>query len=410
MHTLLLWSLLGCFGGGGGELPTATVTRGPFEVTLAIPGELKAVRSVSLSAPDLPGQTKVTWVIDEGSRVQAGDVLVRFDETELKNTLEQAENDLEVALTKIDQRRAQLAVRLGDLQNDVTRAELGLKRAEMRLTDSETVPRVEREAARIDVEESSISVERSRAALESAKLEGQAELELLRLDADRARRTLDKVRNLLDKAVMTAPSPGIVILTPIWKGGSRGPVSAGDTVWGGSSLIELPDLAEMEVEAWVHEVDAAKVLAGQPVSVVIDAHPRPAHGGQVTRVADLAVQRDREKAVKFLKVMISLDDTTEVMKPGMTVRAEVQVDRREDVLSVPQEAIFYEGQQPVVYRKGFAGFAATPVQLDISNDTHVVVEGLSEGDVVALVHPESAARGEPPSPGVPSGPAAAATP
>jgi HlyD family secretion protein len=391
---------LGCGGSGDGGVPTAAVVAGPFDVVLVIPGELEAVRSVTMSTPNLPGQAKIEWVIDEGSHVQEGDVLVRFADSDLVEKLETAQNELQVAQTKIEQRKAQLAVRLGDLDNDVSNSSLSLERAEMRVTDSETVPRVERENARIDVQAATIAVGRSQAALESARLEGEAELELLRLEAQRAQRTLTSAEEALELAELAAPAPGIVILPPVWKGGSEGPIAAGDTVWRGSGIVELPDLSEMRVEAWVHEVDAAKVAVDQGVQVVIDAHPDPAHAGKVTKVADLAVRRDPEKSVKHLEVGISLDQTTSVMKPGMTVRAEIRVNHLDVALAVPQEAVFYdEDGASFVHVAGFTGFGRVPVKLGIANDRHVVVtDGLEAGDVVALVDPDAA--GEPPRPGV----------
>ena len=85
-------------------------------------------------------------------------------------------DDLKVAETKIEQREAQLAVRLGDLANEVTNSELSLKRAEMRITESETVPRVDRESAKIDVQGANIALGRTKSGLESARLEGRARL------------------------------------------------------------------------------------------------------------------------------------------------------------------------------------------------------------------------------------------
>lgn len=405
---LALW-LLGC-GGGSGEVPTATVARGPFDVVLTIQGELEAVRSVTLSAPDLAGQTKITWLVDEGTHVETGDPVVRFDETDLQKMVAEARDDLEIALTKSEQGRAQLAVKLADLQNELTNTELSLERARMRVTDSETVPRVERESAKLDVQEATLGVERGKASLESARLEGEAELELLRLDAQRAKRQLDNAEQALAKAELTAPSPGLVVYSTTWKGGSRGVIAVGDTVWGGSSLVQLPDLAEMRVKAWVHEVDAAKVSLGQQVEVVIDAHPEPKHQGTVTKVADLAVRRDQAKAIKHLAVEISLAGTTPVMKPGMTVRAEVLVAHEDDVLTVPREALFFTGESPSVFEQGSFGWTSAPVVVGRTNDTHAVVaEGLAEGDVVALVDPGRAAEGEAPSPGSPTPAPAAVT-
>lgn len=400
----------GCFGGGGGDVPSTVVARGPFEIVLAIPGELEAVRSVTLSAPDMNGAAKVSWLVDAGARVAEGDVLVKFDETDLQEHLEQAKTDLEVARTKIEQGKAQLAVKLGNIENEITSSTLSRERAAMRITDSETVPRVERESARIDVEEATLAVERSRSSLESARLEGEAELELLRLEAEKAQREVVQSERTLSEATIVAPSPGIVILSETWKGGSTGTVTVGDSLWGGQVVVELPDLSEMEVEAWVHEVDAAKVAVDQVVTVVVDAHPDAKHPGKVAKVADLAVQRKPEATVKHLEVTIALDETTSVMKPGMTVRAEVLVAHHDDVLAVPQEAVFHKGDESYVFRRGLAGFARTPVTLGATNDTHVIVtSGLDDGDVVALADPALGADA-PPSAGAPGAPAASAPP
>jgi len=407
---MLLPLLTGCFGSSSGELPTGVVSQGEFEVHLGLQGELKAVESVSLSAPDLNGQAKVTMVIEEGTRVEEGDVLLQFDTTELETTLENARNDYKIAMTKIDQAEAQLEVRIGDLENEVVRADLSLKRAEMRVTESETVPLVDRESAKLDVQESTLSAAKSRSALRSGLLEGEAELELLALDAARAQSRVEDVEKRIESATLTAPSPGLVILPEIWKGGSRGPIAAGDTIWGGSTVLTLPDLSEMEVIAWVHEVDAARVATEQTVDIVIDAHPDPSHSGTVERVADLAVRRDRNKKVKHLKVTIGLDDTTELMKPGMTVRAEVLVDRRTDVLSVPLEAIFDEDGETFVFAESMTGYRRIDVELGIANDTHVIVtSGLDSGDIVALVDPERFRSGEPTPPGKPGGGAVSAS-
>ncbi len=381
-------------------IPTAEIERGPLEVMLTIQGELEAVRSVTVSAPPLGGPAKVTWVADEGSRVEAGDELIKFDDTELGRRLEEAQNKLDVALTKIQQKQAQLEVTLTDQRNAITKSELALQRAEMKVTDAESVPRIDRESARIDVQDATLSLAQARSKLRSARLEGEAAIELLRLEAEQAGTDLEEAKQALERAVVKAETPGLVILPEVWKGGSWGPVAVGDQVWPGRSIIELPDMSEMSVEAWVHEVDSAKVSVGQEVSVVVDAHPEPAHTGSVEKVADLAVRRNGSQ-VKYLKVDIELDKTTEIMKPGMTVRAEVKVDHRDDVLSVPLEAVFPRKGESIVYTKGgFGSFEPVGVELGVRNDARVeVTSGLTEGAVVALVDPDQA--GEAPSPGAP---------
>ena len=397
-----MWMLvLVACGSGSGRIATDAVERGPFDVTLTIQGELTAVRSVTVSAPPLGGPAKVTWVVDEGSRVDAGDELLRFETTDLQRKLDEATNKLDVARTKIQQKQAQLEVTLTDQRNAITKSELSLQRAEMRITDSESVPRVDRESARIDVQDATLSLEQARSKLRSARLEGEAAIELLRLEAAQAETDLEEAQRALGFAIVKAEGPGLVILPSVWKGGSYGPVAVGDQVWPGRGIIELPDMTEMSVEAWVHEVDAAKVAVEQSVSVIIDAHPEPPHPGTVEKVADLAVRRNGNQQVKYLKVDVGIEKTTNIMKPGMTVRAEIQVDHADDVLSVPLEAVFPREGASIVYRQGnFGGFDAVEVELGLRNDARVVVtSGLQAGDVVALVDPEHA--DEAMSPGAP---------
>jgi HlyD family secretion protein len=393
----LLAALLACTSADLGDLPTAVATRGPFELTLSVPGELKAENSVSIAAPELRVDSiKVTEIVEEGTRVEPGDVMVVFDQVALERELASATAELEVSLTKIKQQRSQLAVRLSDAQGEVTRAELGKKRAEMRVTDATSVPLVEREGARLDVIEHEMGIVRARSALESVRLQGEAEIQLLELSAEEAQRRLDAAKEQLEMAVVKAPAAGLVILNEVWKGGSYGTVAVGDTVWGGSSIIELPDLSSMQVIAWVHEVDSSRVAVGQTAKVVVDAYPDPPHTGRVSKVADLAVQRDSYATVKHLKVTIDLDATTPVMKPGMTVRGDLLIERLEDVVSVPIEAIGREEEETWVWVRGYRGWDRHPVTLGRENDTHVVIEGLEPKTEVALIDPERFARGERP--------------
>lgn len=409
---LLLPLLSACGGGVADELPTATTTRGDLEIHLAVPGELQAVKSITISAPDLGGNIKVNSIVDEGTRVKEGDLLVEFDQNDLLDALSTDRSNLKVAQTKIEQAQAALDVRLRDLESAVTRAELELGRAKMRLTDSETVALVDRESARIDVQQNELGLTQARATLESARLQSQSEIQLLQLEIEQNRMRLERAEKRLEQATIRAPASGLVILPEIWKGGSRGPVSAGDTLWAGTTMMELPDLSELEVEAWVHEVDAGAVAVDQPVQVIIDAYPDPPWPGKVTRVADLAVKRSREALVKHVKVTATLDQVTELMKPGMTVRVEIEVGRVEQALSIPLEALFYEGETATVFRRsGLKGWDRVPVEPGARNDTHVVITaGLEEGEVVALVDPERFAAGETAPAGQPAGPSASESP
>lgn len=400
----LLWSLLACDPSVDDALPVAAATRGPFTMSLAVPGELRAVKSEFVSAPNVKGTLKVTFVAEEGAHVKQGDTLVEFDRSDLEKELESAVSRLRIAETKQAQKQAQLEVRLSSAQSDVDKSHLELDRAKMRITDSETVPRVERESAKIDVQEYTLAVARTQAALESVRLEGEADLELLRLDAEEAGAKVTQIREQLDRLVVRAPAEGLVILTEAWRQGKRGKVTVGDAVWPGNPLMELPDLSRMNVEAWVHEVDAGLVETGQKVDVVVDALSGDRWPGVIEKVADLAVKRTEESTVKHVKVMVSLDRLHPSFKPGMTVRAEILVESLPDALAIPREAVFFDAAEAFVWEKGLTGWKRAPVKLGATNDSHVVVlEGLEVGETVALADPNAGG-----APGATSGAAAGA--
>lgn len=398
MRAWWLLGLAGCGWSAGVAPPTAVAARGPFDVTLAVQGELEARKQQAINTPDLDISIKINWLVEDGKRVETGEKLVEFDRVELQKALEAAQDTLVIAETKITQTRSQLEVRLDDAQADVVRAELALARAQMQLTESETVPRVTREGAKLDVREQEMAIDRAKSTLKATRLQGEAEIALLTLEAANARREVEDVQRQLSETTLYAPGPGLVIRDRTWRGGQMTMVEVGDTVWGGSGLMSLPDLTTMQVLAWVHEVDSARVAVGQKASITLDAHKGTVHRGEVQKVADLAVARDRGAAARHLKVTLGLEATTPEMKPGMSVRADLLLQHLEDVVTVPLEATHRGEEEAWVWtRGGIGGWQKSVVTLGAESDTHVVVTGgLDGGEVVSLVDPEKWAAGDRP--------------
>jgi len=84
-----------------------------------------------------------------------------------------------------------------------------------------------------------------------------------------------------------------VIYSKIWKGNKTGKIQIGDTPWRGQSLIELPDLSEIEVETTVNEVDISKIAIGMKVNIILDAFREKIYTGEITTISRLA-HRDYE--------------------------------------------------------------------------------------------------------------------
>src|SRR5215470_6269254 len=78
-------------------VPTAEVKRGEFVDYVQIRGEIKALHSVQLTAPSIPGDLQIVKLVPTGTMVKAGDVVVQFDTTTLANTLAQKQSELKSA-------------------------------------------------------------------------------------------------------------------------------------------------------------------------------------------------------------------------------------------------------------------------------------------------------------------------
>jgi HlyD family secretion protein len=392
LSALLFCLLLACEPGARQDPPSSAVVQGDFVVALALAGELEATSSIPLVVPDIGTGAQVTFLAPEGGRVAEGELVVQLDRSALDRQLIDARNRLEIARTRIGQQEAQLELRLADLAAAVERSKLALEGAQMRVTDSEAVPRVERDAARLDVQTASLALDQAGASLEQARLQGEAQLELLAIQARQGKELVARTEARLAATTLVAPAAGVVVHVEAPEGR---PLGQGYMVYPGTKVVELADASELQVAAWVHELDAGRLREGQRVAVVLEAHPDRTLEGHVSSISDMAVSRASLPG-KRLRAVFSIDSVDPLLRPGMSARAEIEVERLADVLSVPREAVFQRGGGPCVLRQQGGAWAAVSIEPGSSNDTHVVISGaLQPGDRVALVDPgQDPAQGE----------------
>jgi len=360
------------------EMPTAVATRGDLVVRLEVDGELKARRSVEVVNP-LEGWSEIDFLVDEGERVEAGDVVLRFKTEDLLKELEEARSERDVAQTRVEQAQARLALQLGEARAKVVQAELDRKLAEFRQTDSLTVPRVDRAQARIAADQARITTEAADTHLAKVAADAGAEIEVLQLEVLRQERAIDKLEDKLARAEIVAPGPGVVLVLERWDGKYR----VGTEVYQGASVLQLPDLGSLDVVSWVHEVDAPAVALGQQAQVTLDADPTQIVDAEVVEVAPIVVPHGDE-GTKHLQVLLRLDESRPSMKPGMTTSVELVVGAHSDVVLVPSEAVFVDASGPLVRT---ADGAAVPVVVLGEDDEQAAVDGVDEGDAVLLVDP-----------------------
>ena len=158
--------------------------------------------------------------------------------------------------------------------------------------------------------------------------------------------TLRANQDMLDKTVAVAPFDGIVTNMPIKEGET---VVIGIQNTAGSTLMTLADMSVITAEIKVDETDIVSVKLGQPADVTVDALPGKVFKGHVTLVGDQALLRSTGQATststsgteeaKDFKVVVTLDEPSSELRPGLSTTAKITTAHKPSVLSLPIQAL-----------------------------------------------------------------------
>ncbi|MBW7995708.1 MAG: efflux RND transporter periplasmic adaptor subunit [Candidatus Glassbacteria bacterium] len=388
---------LSCGSPLGSTVPVYTVARGNFQNTLTVTGDLKAVNSQVISAPALSwsmGMPKIATLVDDGKKVEKGELLAQFDPSEVEKTLTDAQNELDIALAELAKTELNHSSEIEDLESDLQVAEIDLRISRLKLEQSSFEAEIDRKQIELNVENAEIQVEQARREIENKKKVQHEDRSKLKLKVNQARSKLEQARETLESLTVLAPSPGIAILRENRQTGEK--VQVNDQVYPGWPLIGLPDLSLLKADAKVNEIDISRVEIGQRVRIRLDAYPDTVFTGNVKEIATLATRKDRgSSSVMVFETTIYLDGEDERLLPGMTVSCEILIDEIPDTLFIPLEALFFRDGERIVYVRNGAGFDERNIKIGTESENYaVVVEGLEEGESVALIDPTVSAEEE----------------
>jgi RND family efflux transporter MFP subunit len=336
-------SAVSCRRGDANAEPAATesVVIGPENIVIVSSQEIQTGPALSGSlAPEREATVRaelsapvVETLIDQGQRVNAGQLLIRLDDTAIRDQALSARSAVTTA-------QANLTV----AQHEVDRSEALLKAGAI----------AERAA------------EQSRAQLTAA----HAQLATAQAQAASADKMLSNTR-------ITAPFTGIV---------SARPVNAGDVVSPGTALVTIVDPSTMRLEASVPAEALSAVRLGAPVDFSVTGYPSRHFSGRVTRINPIA-----DPATRQVRIIASLPNTGGTLVGGLFAEGRVSSESHQAPV-VPQSAVDERGLRPSVVRLKNGRTEKTEVSLglrDAATETVEVTQGVSAGDTVLL----GAARG-----------------
>ncbi len=380
-----------CGGQRAEELQLVDVRRADLVIGVEVSGELAAVDSTDIKPPSVDSWNfKISKLAPEGTQVGAGDVVVGFDTSEQMRELETVANEAEAASKQVEKKQKDIVLQQREDELAIANAEAALRKAKLKAqTPDDLVASVDLQALKLDERASEIALELARNRVAQNRRSNQAELAALRSKLEYAKARLARLKDNVVKMQVKAPRAGTVVYPTSWRGEKK---KVGDSVWRMEAVLQVVGLDKMIGKGEVDEIEMAKVVPEQPVSLRLDALPDVQLHGKVRSIAQSVRAKSNNDPSRVVEIKITLDPTTAPLRPGMRFRGEVEVERVRNVVQVPVDAVFVTPSGPVAYRERDSGVEEVPLQLGKRSSSMIeVTSGLVAGDRVTRVDP----RGNP---------------
>jgi multidrug resistance efflux pump len=396
------------------SIPTVRVKRGNLELKVYTTGELRPAKSALLMAPQMGGTLQIVSLARTGDLVKEGDLVAEFDPSEQEYNLEQARMDLLLAEQEITKAKADAAVAAAQDKVALLRAKFEVRRAELDVSRNELLSQIDAQKNNLALSEAKRRFAQLEQDLTSRTASSQAGITVLEEKRNRARLNMMVAKQNIDNMTLKASTSGLVSIKEAqlnfyFDGMVIPDLRAGDIVWSGRAVAEIMQVEDMEVLAKVSENDRANINPGQAVEVRLDAKPDQPLSGRVKTVGGMAARemwwRGSGTERKF-DATFSLDRSAADVRPGTTAQIIIVGDQVRDALFLPRQAVFDKEGKPVVYVRNGEKFDAREVKIQKRTESQVAVEGVKEGDEVALVNPEAGRKKPGSKAPAPSGPAA----
>jgi HlyD family secretion protein len=371
-------------------VPTFQVKRDEFLDALQFRGQLKAMKSVTLSAPSNAGDLQILKIAADGSQVKKGDAVVEFDPSKTTQDLAQDQSVLKSSQAEIDQARA--AGRLTEEADTtaVMKAKYDVEVAKLDASKAEVVSRIEGAEANLKLADAEQTLKQAEAQLKSDITVDKSTIEDKKNASLKADYDMQRAQTALAAMTLKAPADGTVSLLSVWHMGGEGPFKAGERAWPGMAIAELPDAGSLRIEARVDETERGRLALQQPVTLQLDAIADRQFTGKVEHIGTIATSDFTAgwPIPRNFDLEIAINEADARLKPGMTVQITVIVDRVADAITIPAQASFVKSGQTVAYVWNGSAFQERAIQIERSSRDRILISsGLKPGDLVALKDP-----------------------
>src|SRR5947207_465664 len=305
-------------------------------------GEIKPKTYVNIGANAFG---KITHLyVKEGDRVKKGQLLAQLENVQSSADVNATRASLDAAQTDAVAADAGMRTSMADLnraKSDYERAKLDWERAQG-LYKAALIAKSEYDASNALWQTADAGLAQAQARVAQAK----AQKDSADKHISQIRANLTRAADVLQKTVYQAPYDGTITNLPVREGET---VVVGIQNSPGSTLMTLADMAVITAEVRVDETDIVNVRLGQTADVTIDAIPKKVFKAVVTEIGDNAIvrstgvstsqQTSASQEAKDFKVVVTLDEPPQNLRPGLSATAKITTASKNNVLSIPIQAL-----------------------------------------------------------------------
>ena len=297
--------------------------------TIIESGTLEAINNKVFTLPRYSMywyEMRIIGILEHGKMVNEGDSIIQIDPSEVNKMIVSRETDLETQLASLEKmlvsRNNQIGEQESKIRNEM--ASYNLKKIELQASQFET----ERQRAikQLEFKQAEISLAKEKRKLELANIVLSNDLKIQEVRIQQIKNDLEHFRKIIPSLTIRTPVAGVFQRGNNWRNGAM--INAGDMLYAGNPIGNVPELKWMKVNTFVNENDFLKIRTGQKVSVRLDALPEVKFDGEIAYIGKLCQQKEQKSRQKVFEVEVKMLKPDERLKPGMTVSCEFLTNQK----------------------------------------------------------------------------------
>lgn len=366
------------------EVNTEAVTSGSIASYVEEIGEVKVREHVNVYSPTAGKVTEV--LVEIGDKVKEGDILIKLDGEELSRRIEELDAQRSSILAQYNEAKKpvdkeaieKLKIEINNLEKRIITAEKEVNDTKL-LYEEGAISSGEYEAAvrNLDVEKGNL--QKTKLDLEqlnkpiSGNIIAQYEAQLKQIDLQK-----ESLINSGEDYTIMAAIDGAVLMKNVEEGNYLQP---------GLHIMEIGNTNNLYIESEILVGDAVKIKEGSEVIIssndlnIVDLKGvvNKIHPTAYSKVSDLGIEQKR------IKIDIEIDQLDVQLKPGYELDLDIILERKEDALIIPENAVFEMDNKEYVFIVDNGKTVLREVMTGIESQRQIqIIEGLKEGDLVIL--------------------------